>query len=72
MSNENIWATFIGVTAFVLGGALGSLTMKWATDDDVRKMRAQNYELAENGRRLAAAAYVCMDHCGAAACGADK
>lgn len=56
------------VLALVLGGSIGAVNMKWATDDALRDLRAQNHELAENGRKLAAAAYVCMEHCGAPVC----
>lgn len=70
MSNKEVvfWVAFSSALALILGGSLGSVTMKWAANDELRSLRAQNHELAEEGRRLAAAAYVCMEHCGTPTC----
>lgn len=57
-----------GLLCFILGGAFGTLTMKWTVDGELRSLRQQNHELADNARKLAAAAYVCMDHCGTPTC----
>lgn len=63
MKETTITHLAVAVIAFALGGATGALQMKWTADDSVRELRKQNVELAEDGRRLEAAAYVCMKYC---------
>ena len=51
---------------------VGLLFGYWTADGELRSLRAQNHELAIGARKLADAAYVCMDHCGATTCQRSK
>lgn len=68
-------AIFWGVVLFCLGGASGSLTMKWAHDDELRTLRAQTHELASSSKVCCDAAYVAIKYrpeCSASPAGGVK
>ena len=66
--DQIVFFAFVALACFLLGSGIGTVTMKWTMQAEVRRLEAQNHELAEEGRKLAAAAYVCMDHCRPTAC----
>jgi hypothetical protein len=57
----------LGIGAF-FAYPLGMVHMKWTVGGELRDLRAENHKLANDARKLAAAAFVCMDHCGTHTC----
>lgn len=62
MKNETIAVTFIGVVAFMLGGAIGSLSMRWTVVDELHDLRAKLATANKDGKVCCDAAYVAIKY----------